>query len=349
LDEAEILREVMDRQPGAMIVFNRDFEVLWRNRAAVQYVPDAAPGVSLYKALEPCANEEKLDRMLLRTEKVMFPPDPDQPLLEWLVHHEPLSDGSQILMAWDPDITDEMVQRRATFSMAAAHELKSPLTALIGFTEILEMERSNLTPLQEEASEMILKNALYLQSLVNDILDLTSNSFGELKLELAPTDVGEAIRQVTDSLRLKIDDRGQSLTVEIEPGLPEIEADSRRIRQVVQNLVQNAHVHTGAGTAINVTAKTRDDGGLVIAVGDDGPGLPFDRPEDAFTSFRHAGTVSFENMTGSGIGLTVAKRVTELHRGIISVESERGKGTWFEVWLPLDRANTFTRTPPGPA
>ncbi len=73
--------------------------------------------------------------------------------------------------------------------MAAAHELKSPLTALIGFTEILEMERANLTPFQEEATEMIRTNALYLQSLVNDILDLTANSFGELMLELGPTSI----------------------------------------------------------------------------------------------------------------------------------------------------------------
>jgi signal transduction histidine kinase len=348
MDEAGYLQEVMDRQPGAMIVFDREFSIRWRSESARKQIPAAEPGVNLYEALAPCANPEKIDRLLLRGEKVMFPPDPGRPVLEWLVHHEALSNGDEMLMAWDPDITDEMVQRRATFSMAAAHELKSPLTALIGFTEILEMERSNLTPLQEEASEMILKNALYLQSLVNDILDLTSNSFGELKLELTVIDVGETIRLVTESLSPRINESGQILEVEIEPGLPEIEADSRRIRQVVQNLVQNAHVHTGAGTTIRLKAKTREDG-LLIVVEDDGPGLPFERPEDAFASFRHAGTVSFESITGSGIGLTVAKRVTELHRGTIAVESEKGRGTKFEVWLPLDRANTFTRTTPGPA
>jgi signal transduction histidine kinase len=348
LDEKTYLLEVMNRQPGAMIAFNPDFEIVWRNRSATEFLPGGTVGSNLYEILGGYTNEEKIDRLLLRGEKVMFAPGSDQPMLEWLVHHEALPNGDEIIMAWDPDLTDELVQRRAMFSMAAAHELKSPITALIGFTEILEIEKGNLTPLQEEAIEMIGTNARYLQTLVNDILDLTSNSFGELKLELGPTDVAEVISQVTESLGLKITERGQKLEVEVESGLPQIEADDRRIRQVVQNLLQNAHVHTPPGTSIKVSATTRH-GGIVIAVEDDGPGLPFDRPEDAFASFRHAGTVDLEKMTGSGIGLTVAKRVAELHRGLIMVESEKGEGTKFEVWLPIDRANTFTRVPPGPA
>jgi len=81
---------------------------------------------------------------------------------------------------------------------------------------------------------------------------------------------------------------------------------------------------------------------------DDGPGLPFDPPEDAFSSFRHAGTIDVGEMTGSGIGLTVAKRLTELHRGRISVQSSQD-GCRFSVWLPIDRENTLSRFPPGPA
>ena len=348
MDKAKIIEEVLDGQPGATLVFDGDFRITYRNRAARHLIPEATPGANLFEALGPFANEEKLDRMLLRGEKVMFPPGPGRPNLEWLVSERRLSDGQQFIMAWDPDLTDALVERRATFSMAAAHELRSPLTALTGFTEILEMERGNLTPLQEEAAEMIRKNALYLHALVNDILDLTSNSFGELRLELDWIDVAEVIAQVTGSLSPGIEERGQTLVVEVDPDLPRIEADSRRLRQILQNLVQNAHVHTGPDTTIGIRARRRGDG-LVITVHDDGPGLPFDDPDDAFASFRHAGTVSFENMTGSGIGLTIAKRLTELHRGLISVESGQGEGTSFEVWLPLDRAGTFTRVPPGPA
>jgi signal transduction histidine kinase len=348
MDDQKYLQEIMDYQPGAMIAFDSGFNVVWMNLSAEEQAPSVKVGANLYDAFAPFANEEKIDRLLLKGEKVMFSPGEGLPLLEWLVHHKALSNGDEVVMAWDPDITDELVQRRATFSMAAAHELKSPLTALIGFTEILEMDRGNLTPLQQEAIEMITANALYLQTLVNDILDLTSNSFGELKLDLAPTDIAVVIADVTESLAVRIEERNQHLEVEVEAGLPQIEADPTRIRQVVQNLLQNATVHTGSGTTIGVRAFIRDDG-IVITIEDDGPGLPFERPQEAFASFRHASAVSAGQMTGSGIGLTVTKRVTELHRGKISVESIEGQGTRFEVWLPLDRANTFTRTPPGPA
>jgi signal transduction histidine kinase len=348
MDTSAYLEGVMNRQPGAMITFTPDLEIVWRNRSAEDLATGIEPGENIHEVLCRYTNEEKVDRLLLRGEKVMFNAGPDRPLLEWLVHDEPLPNGDGILMAWNPDLTDEMVQRRATFSMAAAHELKSPLTALIGFTEILEMERGNLTPFQEEAASMIRTNALYLQSLVNDILDLTANSFGELKLELGPTDVAKVIEEVTRSLDGRIEDREQTLEVEVEPDIPVIEADGRRLRQVLQNLVQNAHIHTESGTKITVRAGVRDQG-VLITVKDDGPGLPFENPEDAFTSFRHAGTTSAEELTGSGIGLTVAKRVTELHRGLISVSSAPGAGTEFTVWLPLERSSAFTRVPPGPA
>jgi signal transduction histidine kinase len=250
-------------------------------------------------------------------------------------------------MAWDPDITDEIVQRRATFSMAAAHELRSPLTALIGFAEILEMEPENLSPAQIEAVTIIRQNAVYLQTLVNDILDLTSNSFGELMLELEPASVVEPIEAAVRSLQESITARDQTVTMDLAAGLPEIEIDPRRVRQMVQNLVQNAHTHNPKGTRIDVSAEVRNDG-IAISVADTGRGIPFDPPELAFGSFRHGGAIDFSQMTGSGIGLTVTKRLAELQRGTISVESSPD-GSRFEIWLPIDRANAMTRIPPGPA
>jgi signal transduction histidine kinase len=209
------------------------------------------------------------------------------------------------------------------------------------------MERENLNPAQTEAVSVIRENALYLQTLVNDILDLTSNSFGELTLDLETADVAGPVLEVTDSLGEGIESSGRLISVTIEPGLPEIEFDRRRIRQVVQNLVQNARSHNPAGTAIAVSVQERD-GGILVTVEDDGRGIPFDPPELAFGSFRHGGAIDFGQMTGSGVGLTIAKRLVELHRGWISVESSPA-GSRFEVWLPLDRANAFTRVPPGPA
>lgn len=346
--EQELLKEILDRFPSAMLAFTPEFEVIWVNATTAALAPQLVPAANIYEALAEAAPEEKLDRMLLRGERVMFSAGPGLPLLEWVVADRGLNDGNSVLIAWDPDLSDELVERRATFSMAAAHELKSPLTALIGFSEILEMERGNLTALQKEAAAMIRTNSLYLQSLVNDMSDLMANSFGELRLDLEQTDIAATVREVITSLSARIDDRDQKLSVEIEPGLPLVEADGRRIRQALQNLVHNAHVHCGPGTEIKVAARV-DDGGIVITVDDDGPGLPFENPEEAFASFRHAGTIDTEELTGSGIGLTLTKRIIELHRGTVSAESPEGGGTRFRIWLPLDRARTFTLGTPGPA
>ncbi len=341
------LEEILDNLPSALISFNPQFEVVWRNRTTGDLAPMVVPAANLMEVLQPAANPEKIDRLLLRNEKVMFRAEPDLPLLEWLVADHGLPGGDLILMAWDPQITDEMVERRAAFAMAAAHELRSPLTAVIGFADMLDIDNENLNPAQVEAASIIRKNARYLESLVNDILDLTSNSFGELKLELEPVNVADPIRGVVESMRQHMAELEQTIEVELDPELPEIEADRRRLRQVIQNLVQNAHVHCPAGARIVIRTLTRD-GGVVIEVIDDGPGLPFDRPENAFSSFRHAGTVDVGQMTGSGIGLTVARRLTELHRGRISVQSSE-EGCVFSVWLPIERGAALTRFPPGPA
>ncbi|MEX1219429.1 MAG: HAMP domain-containing sensor histidine kinase [Solirubrobacterales bacterium] len=347
LQGAQIYREILDRLPGALLMVNQDFVVEWRNSTSESLIPQLTVGASLYEGLASAANGEKLDRLLLRGEMVMFSAGPELPLLEWLINDGSLGNGNKLLMVWNPALNDEMVERRAAFSMAAAHELRSPLTALIGFAEILDMERDNLNPAQIEAIEIIHTNALYLQSLVSDTLDLTSNSFGELTLELEWIELEGPVLEVTECIRNSAESRGQTITVEIESGVPKIEADARRLRQIIQNLVQNASTHTPSGTAINVSVEVKDDG-VLIAVEDDGRGIPFDPPELAFGSFRHGGAVSFGMMTGSGIGLSITKRLVELHRGKISAKSSPA-GSRFEVWLPFDRVDTFTRTPPGPA
>ncbi len=99
---------------------------------------------------------------------------------------------------------------------------------------------------------------------------------------------------MTESLSGRIEDRDQTLLVDVDPDLPEIEADGRRLRQVLQNIIHNANIHTEPGTTICVSARIRDEG-ISIVVADDGPGLPFENPDDAFSSFRHAGTVNPRN------------------------------------------------------
>ncbi|MGK2955993.1 MAG: sensor histidine kinase [Solirubrobacterales bacterium] len=336
------LEGLLDNLPSALVTLDDDGTVLYRNQAARNITPTIKPGMNIWDCLRPVINEEKIDRMLIKGERVIFAAGSDVPLLEWLLSEERLDDGSRILMAWDADILDEIVQRRITFVVGASHELRSPMTALLGFAEILNLEAETLSPSQAEAASVILQNAKYLHLLVEDILDLTRNSFGELRLDIEEVDLGPIIAGVVETLRPQVEDKDQTIQARTDPNLPLIEADAHRVRQAVLNLAQNAYEHSPAGSTIGITASTRDQH-LVITVSDDGEGLPFDDPNEAFTEFESGATNSNNRVTGSGLGLTITKGIVELHRGSISVDSEEGVGTSFEILLPLNREEARKR------
>jgi len=326
----------------ALFTFGEDRKVIYSNTAGQNFAPTIKPGMDLWDCLRPVISEEKIDRLLLKNERVVFTPGGDTPLLEWLVSNQRLDDGSRILMAWDASILDQIVERRITFVVGASHELRAPMTALLGFAEILHLDRDTLTPAQAEAVEVILDNAKHLRHLIDDILDMTRVSFGEMKLSLEEIDAGPIISSVVDTLRPQIEAKDQTISVTIEPDLPPIEADPQRVRQVAVNLIQNAHIHSPPGTSIEVSAEVRDPH-IVIVVADDGDGMDFDDPEDAFMEFGRGKNDTESRVSGAGIGLTLTRGIVELHRGTITVSSERGAGTTFEVLLPLDREEARRR------
>ncbi|HTU15865.1 MAG TPA: HAMP domain-containing sensor histidine kinase [Solirubrobacterales bacterium] len=330
------LEQILDNVPSGLISLDASANVVYRNRSAARLAPQLEPGINIWDALAPVINEEKID-LVLRGERVLFKMGPGLPLLEWLMSDSRPDDGTRILMAWPAEITDEIIQGRTTFIIGASHELRSPLTALLGFAELLELQGESLSPEQAEAVGVIRRNAEHLDSMVDDIIDLSKNSFGELRLDIENLDIPEIVVGVTETLRPQIEAKGQVLSIDAEAGTAPIQADRHRVRQIVFNLLQNAHRHTPAGTNIRVSVET-DRSGFRIAVEDDGDGLPFEDAEEAFSSFRR-GPLDHKHhdIAGSGIGLTITRRVVELHRGTIEVETEPGIGTAFIVWLPGDR------------
>ena len=333
--------------PGVITV-DEGFTIRWRNRSAELMVPEARPGLGVYEALAPFAHEQKIDRLMLRRELVTISPGPDRPNLEWLNCRERLPGGEFVLLTWRSGWTDQLNDRRVAFTMAASHELRTPLTVLLGFIELLAMDTDGLTPGQLEAIEMIDQTGRHLRSLVDDIFDLTKNSFGELRLALEPTGLDGIVESVAGALRPQTVERGQTLATDCEPGLPAIEVDPARIRQVASNLIGNASVHNPEGTAIEVTLRREGDG-IELAVADDGVGIGFEHPEDAFHSFARGAAAIEGDLAGSGIGLAVAKRLVELHRGRMRVDTAPGEGTRISIWLPADRSSALTPGEPGPA
>ena len=209
------------------------------------------------------------------------------------------------------------------------------------------MDPSNLTPEQAEATAIIESTARHLTVLVEDVFDLSRNSFGELRLNLCEIDLSEVIEAVASTLRNRVEERGQALNVEVAADLPPISADEARATQMISNLVSNASVHNPEGTTIELKAAVVD-GSIAVSVTDDGDGLPFDDPEEAFHSFRRGDSATAGDRSGSGIGLSITRRLIELHRGSVTVESEPGAGSRFTLFFPVDRESALTPGQPGP-
>lgn len=228
---------------------------------------------------------------------------------------------------------DQLDRMKDEFVLTASHELRSPLTSVQGFAELLMLEREKLDPKQAETVEIILDNTRHLVRLLNDLLDLARSDAGRLAIKPTPVNVGALVEDAVRTMRAQTEAGGQSLSEEIEPGLPAVEADPDRIRQVLVNLLTNAHEYCPEGASIRVTAA-RIDAEVEIAVIDDGPGIPREQLEHIFERFTRGDAGLTQHVGGTGLGLAISKSLVELHGGAIAAESAPGGGSTFRVRLP---------------
>jgi signal transduction histidine kinase len=235
---------------------------------------------------------------------------------------------------------DQLDRMKDEFVLTASHELRSPLTSVQGFAELLLLEREKLSPRQTETVEVILDNTRHLVRLLNDLLDLARSDAGRLTIKPVPTEAAGLIEDAVRTMRAQLDGRRQELRLEIEPGLPAVEADRDRIRQVLVNLLTNANEYCPEGAGIEV--KARHQGADVeIDVIDDGPGIPEEQLEHIFERFSRGDAGETQRVGGTGLGLAISKSLIELHGGTIGAESVPGQGSTFRVRLPAiahDRA-----------
>jgi len=235
---------------------------------------------------------------------------------------------------------DQLDRMKDEFVLTASHELRSPLTSVQGFAELLLLEREKLSPQQAETVEVILDNTRHLVRLLNDLLDLARSDAGRLTIRPEPTGAASLIEDAVRTMRAQIDARQQKLNLEIEADLPWIEADRDRIRQVLVNLLTNANEYCPEGAGIEVKAR-RTDAEVEIDVVDDGPGIPEQQLEHIFERFTRGDAGETQRVGGTGLGLAISKSLIELHGGTIAAESIQGSGSTFRIRLPAiahDRA-----------
>jgi signal transduction histidine kinase/CheY-like chemotaxis protein/HAMP domain-containing protein len=232
-----------------------------------------------------------------------------------------------------------MERVKSDFVATASHELRSPLTSIKGFAELLERSEG-LSEREREFAEVILSSTDRLVELVDDLLDVARLEAGQMEVHPRLFDLAETVRDVARLMEPQLTARRQILELDLPAVLPRALADPGHARQIVTNLLSNANRYTGEGGVISVSLR-EDDAELVLDVADNGTGMSGDELEVAFERFARRGGEG-----GTGLGLSIVRSLVELQRGEIEVESELGRGSRFTVRLPAEAPGAIHRPEP---
>jgi signal transduction histidine kinase len=235
-------------------------------------------------------------------------------------------------------------RHKSEFLASMSHELRTPLNAVIGFSEVL-LERmfGDLNDRQEEYLRDIWSSGKHLLELLNEILDLSKVEAGQMTLEPTEFSLQEALGHGLALVRERAARHGIRLGLEVAPEVGLVRADELRMKQVIVNLLSNAVKFTPDGGRVEVRART-EGSEVLVTVADTGTGVAAGDRERIFESFQQGGRRA-STTEGTGLGLTLSKRIVELHGGRIWVESELGVGSTFGFAIPAGAAGAVADDP----
>lgn len=227
-------------------------------------------------------------------------------------------------------------QAKSEFLAIMSHELRTPLNAVIGFSELLKLEKAGeLNEKQENYVENVLSSGRHLLSIINDILDLTKIEAGKIEMVIEMFSVPKIINDTLDLIKANAEERNIVIKKELDPQLDFIEADKKKFKQVIFNLLSNAvKFSKPEGGVVAVKAKKVNDMAQ-ISVSDTGIGIKEEDMGKLFMVFQQLDSGFARKYGGSGLGLAISKQLVELHGGKIWAESKYGEGSTFTFLLPL--------------
>ncbi|WP_119461929.1 PAS domain S-box protein [Rhodospirillaceae bacterium SYSU D60014] len=223
---------------------------------------------------------------------------------------------------------------KSEFLANMSHELRTPLNAIIGFSELLTSGKfGEMSEKQRSYVRDIHASGRHLLQVVNDILDLSKVEMGRIELSLEVVDLPQAIDACVALVRSRAQDKGVTLLVDLPTDLPPLQADETRLKQIVLNLLSNAVKFTPAGGTVHI-AVTSDGRAMRIRIADTGVGMRADEIDLALQPFRQTDNSLARKYEGTGLGLPLAKTLSELHGGRLEIESTPDVGTMVTVTLP---------------
>ncbi len=236
-------------------------------------------------------------------------------------------------------VTGEDLKRaskaKSEFLANMSHELRTPLNSIIGFSEVLYDEKfGSLNERQKKYAHNVMQSGRHLLALINDVLDLSKVEAGKMVLEVSRCSIQGCLDEVLRLMEHQVSEKKIKPVMEIPSDLGEIPADQRKIKQILFNLLSNAIKFTPAEGTVGVRAR-RIDAGIEVAVWDTGIGISPGDLEKPFGAFERLGDPYKHETEGTGLGLTISKKMVELHGGRIWIESEGlGKGTTVKFVIP---------------
>jgi len=230
-------------------------------------------------------------------------------------------------------------RHKSQFLASMSHELRTPLNAIIGFSQVLDEQLfGELNARQRRYVQHIGESGRHLLALINDVLDLSKVEAGRMELELGPVSLGNVLENGLTMLRDRAVRHGIELNLELDSGITCVEADERKVKQIVFNLLANAVKFTPDGGHVDVVLRAEIGEPVQISVRDTGPGIAPEDHERIFEEFVQVGRTATTPQEGTGLGLSVVKKFVELHNGRVWVESRPGAGSTFTFTLPLSPA-----------
>jgi PAS domain S-box-containing protein len=227
-------------------------------------------------------------------------------------------------------------EAKTRFLAAMSHEIRTPMNGVLGMSQALAM--SGVTERQREMIDLIVRSGESLLAMLNDILDISRIEAGAMPIHAEAFHFGRLARDVGGLFAARAEAGGLQFSVEVEPEADRmVMGDELRVRQILNNLVANAVKFTEAGE-VRVRASRAPDGALVLAVKDTGVGIAPDQQARIFEAFVQADDSSTRRFGGSGLGLSIVRRLAEAMGGGVSVESALGRGSTFTVRLALPEA-----------